>query len=152
MEEILRTVYQPKNDTTSGTTYDQLHLGMDSQNVTTSSGSSTYGTIEEYSCSFVDSDDETTLDSIDLFPALTAAKAGEFPIESMKFAFDWEDEEGIMQTRVVDSTVTLDFYNSNNPPQTVPEPATVALLGIGIVGLAGAEARRRRKKKAVENS
>ncbi len=32
----------------------------------------------------------------------------------------------------------------------VPEPATVALLGIGIAGMAGAEARRRRKKKAVD--
>ncbi len=35
--------------------------------------------------------------------------------------------------------------NVNMEP--VPEPATVALLGIGILGLAGAETRRRRKTK-----
>ncbi len=45
-----------------------------------------------------------------------------------------------------------DDGDSDSQYEPVPEPTTVALLGIGLVGLAGAEVRRRRKNKAVDNS
>ncbi len=63
-----------------------------------------------------------------------------------------------------DSISRLELHNGRNDwsqglhrieydaSASVPEPTTVALLGIGLVGLAGAEVRRRRKKKAVDNS
>ncbi len=45
--------------------------------------------------------------------------------------------------------LSVTFVPDSEP---VPEPTTIALLGIGLVGLAGAEVRRRRKKKSVDNS
>ena len=48
-----------------------------------------------------------------------------------------------------DWMVIDDFHYVGAEEQVIPEPTTVALLGIGLVGLAGAEVRRRRKKKAV---
>ncbi len=49
----------------------------------------------------------------------------------------------------ISSRLGNDYLTANI---SVPEPATIAILSIGLVGMAGAEVRRRRKKKAVDKS
>ncbi len=46
-------------------------------------------------------------------------------------------------------------YSGPPPPPSsdvVPEPTTITIIGIGLVGLAGTEVRSKRKKEAIDKN
>ncbi len=63
----------------------------------------------------------------------------------------WLVNDGGNQVNWDNVRLTADDRYSGEPAVT-PEPATIALLGIGLAGLVGASARRKWKKKAVDKS
>ncbi len=74
-------------------------------------------------------------------------RQGPFVMNQMIFSFNISG--GTLNEDEITNVTAL--YGSDGQA-TVPEPGTVVLLGIGLVGLAGAEVRRRRKKRVADKS
>ncbi len=72
--------------------------------------------------------------------------------ENLVWIFDFlEGFKGVGSSRATNSKPALAVRSGDVSLEPIPEPTTIALLGIGLAGLAGAEVRRRRKKKAINS-
>ncbi len=93
-------------------------------------------------------DNQGTIFDSDALP-LIPPDINEFEVSKLELLFSNDYTPGIA---AFDAKWIYGDITQLSVVPAVPEPTTLALLGIGLIGLAGAEVRRRRKKKAVDKS
>ncbi len=64
---------------------------------------------------------------------------------------DFTIDDKYLDSAVFIQAGSFSYENANVEPVPTPEPATIALLGIGLAGFAGGAARRKRKKKMIND-